>query len=85
MKTSIKKQSQAALAMGPRCGDHIQLRNQWACVSITRDDVAGQPTTYVVDGDIADERASVKEFPTLTKALTYAWHSLAVYQNGRVD
>lgn len=81
-KTDVKAIAQA---MGPRGGDEIELRNQWARVSITRDEAAGQPTVFVVTGDLADLRATSKEFITLADAVAYAWRSLGVYQTGRAD
>jgi hypothetical protein len=72
-------------AIGPRAGDELEIRNQWARVAITRDKADGQPDCYVVTGDLFDLRATSKEFAKLSDALAYAWKSLAEYQKGRAD
>jgi hypothetical protein len=70
-------------AIGPKDGDSLELRNQWARVTITysRD----MPPRYVVTGDLYDLRAREKDFPTMRRALDYAMESLAVYQEGRAS
>lgn len=78
-------------AIGPYDGDEIEIRNQWARVSITRniDDEQAQGAMghmlYVVAGDLYEPRETTKKFTTLRAALEYAWKSLAVYQEGRVS
>lgn len=73
-----------ATAIGPRNGDFLELSNTWARVLITTNVAAGQPTVYVVTGDLADVPLRDKEFPTLESAVAYAWRSLGVFQKGRV-
>lgn len=72
-------------AIGPRPGDTMTLSNQFARVTITLDCAAGQPDSYVVEGDLLDSRAQTKEFRTAGAAISYAMQSLAAYQDGRGD
>lgn len=74
-----------ASAMGLRDGDFLELSNLWARVVISRDCAAGQPDSFTVRGDLADDNLRIKEFATLTDAMSYAMRSLAEYQAGRVD
>lgn len=74
-----------ASAIGPRDGDFLELSNLWARVVISRDCAAGQPDSFTVRGDLADDRLRIKEFDTLTDAMSYAMRSLAQYQAGRLN
>lgn len=82
------KAATALDAMGKQDGDYIELHNQWARVTVSRDRVWNPKTggsagwVYTVSGDIADFRARIKEFKTSAKALAYAFESLALYQKG---
>lgn len=41
--------------------------------------------SFTVRGDLADDRLRIKEFDTLTDAMSYAMRSLAQYQAGRLN
>ncbi len=78
-----KFDSQAiASAAGPRDGDSIELRNQWAKVTINHDATS---RAWIVTGDLADLRARQMAFGEAHAALSYALRSLAEYQYGRAD
>jgi hypothetical protein len=74
-------------AMGNANHDTIELRNQWAHVTITREDNE-HCVTYVLTGDLCHKAARDfvyaprREFPLLVDALLYALQSLAHYQAG---
>jgi hypothetical protein len=73
-------------AIGPRDGDTLELRNQWARVAITvqiDDSQRTAPAEYVVTGDLYDLREVAQTFRTMGAAITYAMKSLAIYQEGR--
>lgn len=69
---------------GPRNGDYLQLANQFARVTITRD-TSYDDGPYVLTGDLIDPRAQEKTFKTWGEALAYALDSLAHYESGRAD
>lgn len=80
------KASQFLAAIGKEDGDYVELHNQWACVTISRDRCAEHQYplkwVYTVSGDVADLRESTKTFRTQAQALAYAVESLALYQKG---
>lgn len=75
-------------AIGPKDGDTLELKNQWARVVITvYADDSDRPTQrplYIVSGDLLDARLTRLECPTMGAAMSYAVQSLAVYQEGRL-
>jgi hypothetical protein len=77
----MSKRNPSRLAIGPRDGDSLELRNQWARVTITLS--LDMPRRYIVTGDRTTYGTIEMEFPTLRRALDYAMESLAIYQEGR--
>ena len=71
-----------AEALGPRTGDELTISNQWAKVTISREQDAPH---FIVTGDLADFRTTSKEFTKLGDAVDFAFTSLATYQRGRAD
>lgn len=65
-------------AMGPREQDCLELANQWARVTVTRED-----GVYLVDGDT--ESGALETYARFPDAVTAAWRGLAEYEKGRID
>ena len=70
-----------SLAMGERDGDTLELVNQWARVTITRE-IEDTGEVFVCRGDLKDIRAAEMFFAKLRDAITYAMDSLAEYAKG---
>lgn len=69
-------------ALGRTEGDYLELKNQWASVTIARERGSDSRWGFVVRGEIADMRASSKTFSLISLAMAYALESLGSYRRG---